>query len=1148
MMTLLCAVLSTAWGAEATTTYVFGSRDWAATCNNVSANWTVGLRAGGFTDGQGIQITSSSNGANATSPKSFSNVSKIVVTYCTNNKAGAGDIKLQIGNNTEQSFSVTAPSSGGGTTLKTKEFTYDTTESGQVKITVDCTKNSIYIYSIAITETVNASIEVSPGYIEAEAAETTGTLTVTKNNIATGLNVLFYEADGTTEAEQPSWFTYNLTYDSGNDYNLSYTIAKNESEEARATYFKFVGLHPTDITQRIYSNLISVTQAGHFEIQDGIFNFAEYGYDMTQDNDGYNPNPTTLVAGNVTIKLSGSNNSRYYLTTKKALELRVYSESEMTVSVPLGKKITKIEFEGNKVNNKIWYSETESVTDGIWTGNSQEVTFTFTDSQQISKITVTYEAGEDILVVEPYTVDLTAEGGSGSLSLATNIDLGTVTTTSIYYCDANGSSQNTYNSKYPWLSLENDGKTAINYTVAANEGDEARSAYFKVKYNIYGGGSLWSDIVTINQEAPLHQVTIAEARAMTVGSEVWTAGTVTGVSGSTAYIQDATAAICVYGASGLTVGDNITVSGTLATYNGLLEITNPTCEVVSQGNEVQPTMKSIAEINADYASNNALQAMYVAIVDARVTDISGDNTTIDDNGNTIVVRGLTDVEENDIVTLTGNVGCYNIPQIVNPTVISVYKLPVLTVSPETVNVPFNGGEGELEITASNLSGNVVRADIKFYDENEEEIDQPSWITVNVDYNENTITYTVEPNEGEARTAYFKVAYGTPLWVYSDNMVTIKQEAQVSGTTYAKVTSTSDITNGKYLIVYEGDATHGSVAFDGSLETLDAVNNTQAVTIADDKIFTDLDIYFTINTTDGSIQSASGKYIGVSSYDNGLKQSDDTPYANSISIDADGNAVITVETNKGTMTLRYNYASNQNRFRYYKSGQQAIQLYKAIEEQTVEPFELTISSKAGDGNAFYATMSNLGDGNFTVPEGVEVATIVIENKKIQKTATFKAGDVIPGSEAYLVESATAGSFNFTPTDAEATSQLGENWLYPAIAGETITAPDETREYKFYQLSLNGSHADGSVGFYYGPTSTNGEAFAFTSEHKAYLAVPQDEQPTGAAIGLFDGTTAISGIAAGENGQHDVYTLTGVRVSGKQLPKGIYIVGGKKTVVK
>lgn len=149
---LVAGSVGTMWAenADVTTTYIFTNRDWNATCNNADANWTCNDRASGYTEGQGTQITSSANGANATSPVSFTNVKKITVTYCTNSKKGEGIIKVKVGDGTEQSFDVYAPSSGG-TTLKTTEFTFSPTETGAVTLTVNCLTNSIYIYSIAIT-------------------------------------------------------------------------------------------------------------------------------------------------------------------------------------------------------------------------------------------------------------------------------------------------------------------------------------------------------------------------------------------------------------------------------------------------------------------------------------------------------------------------------------------------------------------------------------------------------------------------------------------------------------------------------------------------------------------------------------------------------------------------------------------------------------------------------------------------------------------------------------------------------------------------------------------------------------------------------------------------------------------------------------
>ena len=151
--------------------------------------------------------------------------------------------------------------------------------------------------------------------------------------------------------------------------------------------------------------------------------------------------------------------------------------------------------------------------------------------------------------------------------------------------------------------------------------------------------------------------------------------------------------------------------------------------------------------------------------------------------------------------------------------------------------------------------------------------------------------------------------------------------------YVKVTTAPADWEGDYLIVYETN----SVAFNGGLSTLDATSNTIGVTIVDNEIAaTDATnaAKFTIEAVSGgyAIKSASGNYIGVSGNSNGLKQTTtSTTYKHSLSIDASANAAIKAEFSSSTMALRFNKASNQNRFRYYKNaGQEAIQLYKYTE--------------------------------------------------------------------------------------------------------------------------------------------------------------------------------------------------------------------------
>lgn len=145
MIPLLTLFTVNAWGYKMT--YTFNTASWGTTGQG---NWTSGTAGAGFTANQGVQITKTKASADATSPRSFTGITKIEVQYCTNNSSGVGAVKVKVGSGTEKSFSVTKPSSGG-TTRKTATFNFSPAETGVVKVTGTCTTNSVYIYSVAIT-------------------------------------------------------------------------------------------------------------------------------------------------------------------------------------------------------------------------------------------------------------------------------------------------------------------------------------------------------------------------------------------------------------------------------------------------------------------------------------------------------------------------------------------------------------------------------------------------------------------------------------------------------------------------------------------------------------------------------------------------------------------------------------------------------------------------------------------------------------------------------------------------------------------------------------------------------------------------------------------------------------------------------------
>ena len=133
--------IGNAWGAEKT--YTFTSKSWGDSENA----WTSNKDGGQLSSGRGVQVSTGNTGASATSKSEFNNVSRVVVVYSTNASKGAGTINVQIGSNAQESFTVT---SSGGTTDRNAEFSFSPAESGKVKLTINCTTNSIYVKSITI--------------------------------------------------------------------------------------------------------------------------------------------------------------------------------------------------------------------------------------------------------------------------------------------------------------------------------------------------------------------------------------------------------------------------------------------------------------------------------------------------------------------------------------------------------------------------------------------------------------------------------------------------------------------------------------------------------------------------------------------------------------------------------------------------------------------------------------------------------------------------------------------------------------------------------------------------------------------------------------------------------------------------------------
>ena len=166
LLTILCTIgVGQMWGAEKT--YTFTSKSWG----DSESAWTSNRDGGQLTSGRGVQVSTTYTGAGATSKSEFNNVSRVVVVYSTNASNGAGTINMQIGSNAQKSFKVT---SSDGTTDRNAEFSFSPAESGKVKLTINCTTNSIYVKSITIETSESGGEDPGTGGEDPEPEPGTG--------------------------------------------------------------------------------------------------------------------------------------------------------------------------------------------------------------------------------------------------------------------------------------------------------------------------------------------------------------------------------------------------------------------------------------------------------------------------------------------------------------------------------------------------------------------------------------------------------------------------------------------------------------------------------------------------------------------------------------------------------------------------------------------------------------------------------------------------------------------------------------------------------------------------------------------------------------------------------------------------------------
>lgn len=215
------------------------------------------------------------------------------------------------------------------------------------------------------------------------------------------------------------------------------------------------------------------------------------------------------------------------------------------------------------------------------------------------------------------------------------------------------------------------------------------------------------------------------------------------------------------------------------------------------------------------------------------------------------------------------------------------------------------------------------------------------------------------------------------------------------------------------------------------------------------------------------------------------------------------------------------------------------VWEKVSEPTTGSFSITDA-----GFATYYT-----DKAFVMPENVQGGIVTKANNETSQLTVsynYQPGTTVP-AKTPIVLKGEKGDYTVNYTTSEETAPAG-NMLYGAdnVDADGMTFVEGTNV-KYYKLALGN---DGKCGFYWG--AADGAAFEYTA-NRAFLAIDitdASQAPEGFSLDGDGGTTGIDGIMNGNDDSQKIYTVTGV-YAGKsldKLPKGIYIVGGKKVAVK
>lgn len=250
----------------------------------------------------------------------------------------------------------------------------------------------------------------------------------------------------------------------------------------------------------------------------------------------------------------------------------------------------------------------------------------------------------------------------------------------------------------------------------------------------------------------------------------------------------------------------------------------------------------------------------------------------------------------------------------------------------------------------------------------------------------------------------------------------------------------------------------------------------------------------------------------------------------------GNEAVSTETTNATEDHIYEIAEAfqavGNIYTLKVTNANNIQITKIVVYAKDETIAGAINIATEEGYGTFYT-----DKNYVLPQGLTAFGYTsIDGNTLTKSVEYVAGDIVPANTAVVVKGAK-GSYNYYNTEETATKTIENNLLKGVTTDTKIEAASGVKRYILTRAD------DGILAFY----RTNSGTINVKA-NRAYLEVP-----TAMAVASF----SLEGTATGINNvvtttaKQGIYTISGVRLNAtttKELPAGIYIVDGKKVIVK